>query len=81
MKWCTNKFRSPENPVRSDGTGIKKACRKPAGWNSWKREPRRPGRRRPYAPFSKSMLSHLSSNEAPVDSMPARKIGRATIFW
>ena len=29
----------------------------------------------------KSMLSQPSSNEAPVDSRPAMKIGRTTIFW
>jgi hypothetical protein len=28
-----------------------------------------------------SMLSQPLSNDAPVDSRPARKIGRATIFW
>lgn len=31
--------------------------------------------------FVKSILSQPLSNEAPVDSMPAKKIGSATIFW
>ncbi len=31
--------------------------------------------------FVKSTVSHPSSKLAPLDSRPAMKIGRATIFW